>query len=65
MAAPNNELTLPSGLVVEIPGGIPEGVGKEEVKEVLIRNNLATVEDFEAPEELNWLQKNMELPVGS
>ena len=64
MAESNNELILPSGLVVEIPGGIPENVGQEEVKEVLIRNGLATLEDFEAPEELNWLQRNMELPVG-
>jgi len=66
----NDEYTLPSGLVVTIAGGVPEGVGKQELKDVLIRNGMATVEDFktpetpETPEELNWLQKNMELPVG-
>jgi len=63
----NDEYTLPSGLVVTIAGGVPEGVGKQELKEVLIRNGMASAEDFEAPEtpeELNWLQKNMELPVG-
>jgi hypothetical protein len=59
-------INLPNGRFVEL-AGIPDNVSKAELQDKLIRNGLATIEEFktaETPEELNWLEKNMELPVG-
>ena len=56
-------INLPNGRFVEL-AGIPPDVSQAELQDKLIRNGLATIEEFEAPEELNWLQRNMELPVG-
>ena len=59
-------INLPNGRFVEL-AGIPDNVSKAELQDKLIRNGLATIEEFEAPvnpEELSWIAKNMELPVG-
>ena len=61
-----NNIELPNGRVVELED-IPSSLKQAELQDLLIRNGLATFEEFEvpvAPEELSWLEKNMELPVG-
>ena len=59
-------IKLPNGRFVEL-AGIPDNVTGAEMQDKLIRNGLATIEEFktpETPEDLNWLQKNMELTDG-
>jgi len=56
-------INLPNGRFVEL-AGIPDNVDKAELQDKLIRNGLATIEEFKGTEELSWLEKNMELPVG-
>ena len=56
-------INLPNGRFVEL-AGIPDNVDKAELQDKLIRNGLATIEEFKGAEELSWLEKNMELPVG-
>ena len=61
-----NNIRLPNGRVVEL-NAIPFSLSQAELQDKLIRNGLATAEEFEEPvnpEELSWLEKNMELPVG-
>ena len=56
-------INLPNGRFVEL-AGIPDNVDKAELQDKLIRNGLATIEEFKGAEELSWIEKNMELPVG-